>query len=156
MKKACLHTTPLGPVAIVENGEFLTNLLFAETLPADTEEATSPLLEETVRQLDEYFAGRRTAFDLPLAPEGTPYQRLIWRTLQDIPYGETASYAEIAARTGNPQASRAVGGANHRNPLPILIPCHRVIGTNGKLTGYAGGLARKEFLLGLERRDRGE
>ena len=106
---------------------------------------------EAVRQLLEYFALKRTSFDLPLAPEGTPFQRSVWRHLQDIPYGETISYGELAKRVGNPKASRAVGAANGKNPLPIVIPCHRVIGSNGTLTGFGGGLPTKEALLGLEK-----
>jgi methylated-DNA-[protein]-cysteine S-methyltransferase len=103
-----------------------------------------------VKQLREYFAGRRAEFDLPLAPEGTEFQRTVWRNLQDIPYGETISYGELAKRVGNPKASRAVGAANGQNPIPIVIPCHRVIGANGKLTGFGGGLPTKEALLALE------
>ncbi len=106
-------------------------------------------------QLMEYFDGRRRQFDLPLAPNGTPFQQRVWKALLDIPYGETISYGELAARIGRRSASRAVGLANGSNPLPIVIPCHRVIGSNGKLTGYGGGLAIKERLLALERGTRG-
>lgn len=113
-------------------------------------EGGHPLLDETRRQLDEYFEGRRTAFDLPLAPEGTPFQRRVWHTLATIPYGQTVSYAELAGRIGQPGASRAVGAANGRNPLPIVLPCHRVIGADGSLTGFGGGLPVKRFLLELE------
>lgn len=108
-------------------------------------------LDEVVSQLEEYFEGKRRAFDLPLAPQGTPFQQRVWRALLDIPYGETISYGELASRIGNKAASRAVGLANGRNPLPIVIPCHRVIGSNGKLTGYGGGLPIKQQLLALER-----
>jgi methylated-DNA-[protein]-cysteine S-methyltransferase len=107
---------------------------------------------ETIRQLRSYFAGEREAFDLPLAPEGTPFQLEVWKRLCDIPYGETISYGELARRMDHPRASRAVGLANGSNPIPIIIPCHRVIGSNGKLTGYGGGLPIKEKLLALERR----
>jgi methylated-DNA-[protein]-cysteine S-methyltransferase len=109
-------------------------------------------LGEAVRQLRAYFAGELQAFDLPLAPQGTPFQLAVWKHLCEIPYGETISYGELARRIGNPNASRAVGLANGSNPIPIVIPCHRVIGSNGKLTGYGGGLPIKEKLLGLERR----
>jgi methylated-DNA-[protein]-cysteine S-methyltransferase len=109
-------------------------------------------LGETIRQLHAYFAGELKAFDLPLAPQGTPFQLAVWKRLCEIPYGETISYGELARRIGNPNASRAVGLANGSNPIPIVIPCHRVIGSNGKLTGYGGGLPIKEKLLGLERR----
>jgi methylated-DNA-[protein]-cysteine S-methyltransferase len=109
---------------------------------------------DVVTQLAEYFDGRRREFDLSLAPEGTPFQQLVWRALLDIPYGETTSYGELATRIGQRSASRAVGLANGSNPLPIVIPCHRVIGANGKLTGYGGGLAIKDQLLALERGER--
>jgi len=107
--------------------------------------------EDVVAQLTEYFAGTRRRFDLPLAPEGTPFQQRVWKALLDIGYGETISYGELASRIGRKSASRAVGLANGSNPLPIVIPCHRVIGANGKLTGYGGGLPIKERLLALER-----
>ena len=110
--------------------------------------------EDVVLQLKEYFAGQRHRFDLPLAPEGTPFQQRVWRALLDIPYGETISYGELASQIGQRSASRAVGLANGSNPLPIVIPCHRVIGSNGKLTGYGGGLPIKERLLALERGER--
>jgi methylated-DNA-[protein]-cysteine S-methyltransferase len=108
-------------------------------------------LTETVRQLQAYFAGDLETFNLSLAPEGTPFQIEVWQRLRDIPYGQTISYGELARRIGNPKASRAVGLANGSNPIPIVIPCHRVIGSNGKLTGYGGGLPIKEKLLALER-----
>jgi methylated-DNA-[protein]-cysteine S-methyltransferase len=107
---------------------------------------------EVVRQLRAYFEGNLRTFDLALAPDGTPFQLAVWRALQEIPYGETISYGELARRVGNPRASRAVGAANGRNPLPIVIPCHRVIGGDGSLTGYGGGLRIKRALLDLERR----
>jgi len=107
--------------------------------------------DDVVSQLTEYFAGERQRFELPLAPEGTPFQQRVWRELQDIPYGATISYGQLAARIGQPTASRAVGLANGSNPLAIVIPCHRVIGANGTLTGYGGGLPIKERLLALER-----
>ena len=107
--------------------------------------------DDVVAQLTEYFAGRRKEFELSLAPEGTPFQQRVWRALLDVPYGATISYGQLAARIGQPAASRAVGLANGSNPLPIVIPCHRVIGANGKLTGYGGGLPIKERLLALER-----
>jgi methylated-DNA-[protein]-cysteine S-methyltransferase len=109
-------------------------------------------LRETVRQLRAYFAGELESFDLALAPQGTPFQLAVWNRLCGIPYGETISYGELARRIGNPNASRAVGLANGSNPIPIVIPCHRVIGSNGNLTGYGGGLPIKEKLLALERR----
>jgi methylated-DNA-[protein]-cysteine S-methyltransferase len=110
----------------------------------------SPPLPALRRQLAEYFAGRRAVFELPLAPRGTEFERAVWRALIEIPYGETRSYAEIARRIGRPQACRAVGRANGRNPLGIVVPCHRVIGSDGSLTGYGGGLEMKQYLLDLE------
>lgn len=151
MKNLLFLASPLGRIGIAENGRALTDLFFGgEALPGAVVRST-PLLERAAAQLEEYFAGTRTAFDLPLEAEGTPFQRRVWEALQEIPYGTTVSYARIAARAGNPRASRAVGAANRRNPLAIVVPCHRVVGADGSLTGYAGGLERKEFLLRLER-----
>jgi len=116
--------------------------------------ASTGVLDNAARQLREYFDGRRVEFDLPLAPEGTAFQRDVWQKLCEIPYGSTISYGELARRVGNPKASRAVGAANGQNPIPIVIPCHRVIGSNGKLTGFGGGLPIKEQLLALEARQR--
>ena len=114
------------------------------------------MLDEAVRQLGEYFAGERRDFDLPLDPVGTPFQLTVWAALRDIPYAETINYGQLAGRVGNPHASRAVGLANGRNPISIVVPCHRVIGANGSLTGYGGGLDRKRTLLELERRTAGD
>ena len=116
----------------------------------DWREGDHALLRAARRQLQEYFAGRRRGFDLPLAPEGTAFQCKVWLTLADIPYGETISYAELASRIDRPSATRAVGAANGRNPLPIVLPCHRVIGADGSLTGFGGGLPTKRWLLELE------
>ena len=116
----------------------------------DWREGDHPLLDRAQAQLDEYFAGTRRSFDLPLAPQGTPFQREVWFALASIPYGCTASYAQQAAKVGRPTATRAVGAANGRNPLPIVLPCHRVIGADGSLTGFGGGLPAKRFLLQLE------
>ncbi len=110
----------------------------------------NPLIEETARQLREYFAGARRAFDLPLDMQGTGFQKRVWQYLETIPYGHTRSYAQVAAAIGTPAAMRAVGAANGANPLPIVVPCHRVIGAGGKLTGYGGGLSLKQRLLELE------
>lgn len=155
---ACLFPSPLGALLLRERDGFLTECAFLEEEAAGSAipvartsaEAPTPLLRRAWNQLAEYFAGRRKEFDLPLAPEGTPFQHTVWKKLLDIPYGATATYGEIAAATGNPKASRAVGSANGRNPICIIIPCHRVIGSGGKLTGYAFGLERKTFLLELE------
>lgn len=144
----CLfYDSPVGPITLVQEGETLTRLDF--NTPSQEEEAT-PLLLEARRQLQEYFAGERKAFALPLAPAGTAFQKKVWAALREIPWGETRSYGDIARAIGKPTASRAVGMANGRNPLPVFIPCHRVIGTNGSITGYSGGLEKKRFLLRLE------
>ena len=142
--------TPLvGPLTLVCEGGALTELRFGGTpVPVTTD--TPPLLQEAARQLEAYFAGRLRQFDLPLRPSGTPFQQAVWRALCEIPYGEVRSYGAIAARIGSPKASRAVGMANHNNPIAIVIPCHRVIGASGSLTGYGGGLPIKERLLRLE------
>jgi methylated-DNA-[protein]-cysteine S-methyltransferase len=117
---------------------------------AEWSEGDNAVLQATRAQLGEYFSGTRKHFDLPLAPQGTPFQQEVWRTLATIPYGQTISYAQLAQRVGKPTAMRAVGAANGRNPLPIVLPCHRVIGADGSLTGFGGGLPTKQFLLELE------
>lgn len=153
MKQILIVSSPVGPLTLTQEDQALTGLHFGEH-PQQGAEGPTPLLEEAARQLEEYFAGQRKEFSLPLAPKGTEFQLRVWQALLQIPYGETRSYGELAAMVGNPKACRAVGGANHRNPLSILIPCHRVVGTGGSLTGYAGGLSVKEFLLKLETRER--
>lgn len=150
MEKAWIYQTQLGEITMAENGEALTALLFGSRPPQGAGMEETPLLKKTHGQLEEYLAGERRRFELPLAPGGTPFEREVWEKLLEIPYGETCTYGEIAARLGRPGASRAVGMANHRNPIAIIIPCHRVIGKNGALTGYAGGLKIKERLLSLE------
>lgn len=124
------------------------------TQKPEERKAEGLLARQLERELTEYFEGRRREFSLPLHPCGTPFQRKVWRALLEIPYGETRSYQEIAIAVGNPRACRAVGMANNKNPLPLLIPCHRVIGSSGKLTGYGGGLDKKEKLLALEKEGR--
>ena len=148
----CLYSSPVGLLKIERTKQGICGLYFLKDQPAPPHRAAPdhPLLQQAVQELDEYFAGRRTVFTVPLAPEGTPFQLTVWQALQNIPYGSTCSYGEIAAAIGNPKASRAVGMANNKNPLPIFIPCHRVIGANGKLVGYGGGLDIKEKLLALE------
>lgn len=142
--------TPFGPM-VLEGEENLTRLWLPNTLPDDRgREEESPLLGAARTQLLEYLSGTRRAFDLPLDPAGTDFQRSVWEALRAIPYGQTRTYGEIAAVVGRPRAVRAVGQANHVNPLPIFIPCHRVVGKNGALTGYAGGLDLKGALLALE------
>ncbi len=150
--------SPVGPLTLVVAGGVLTGLYMdrARHLPPPEifgtgAAETDARFSAPASQLRDYFAGRRTQFDLPLYPEGTPFQRRVWAALQGIPFGETISYGELADRIGRPTASRAVGLANGRNPISIIVPCHRVIGSDGSLTGYGGGLARKQHLLALER-----
>ena len=144
------HNTPLGVITLEEEDGALTALTFDKIKPLHGINQATPLLQTAARQLDEYFAGTRRIFSLPLKPSGTPFQLQCWQALCRIPYGKTISYSQQAAMTGNPKACRAAGMANHRNPLPIFIPCHRVIGKNGALTGYGSGLPIKKFLLQLE------
>ena len=157
----CYLESPIGTLLIAGDHDAVHRIEFPKNgKPGRPEsgwqESSEGAVGEAARQLREYFAGSRTDFDLPLAPDGTPFQRSVWKRLQDIPYGETISYGELAKRVGNPKASRAVGAANGSNPLPIVIPCHRVIGANGKLTGFGGGLPTKEALLTLEANSRSE
>jgi methylated-DNA-[protein]-cysteine S-methyltransferase len=147
--------SPVGRLMLTSNGDALTGLYMNEPpVPgADwTENETAAPFPATKAQLAEYFAGTRTTFDVPIAPTSTAFQARVWGELRHIPYGETINYGQLAARIGNPKASRAVGMANGRNPISIIVPCHRVIGANGTLTGYSGGMERKEFLLALEAR----
>lgn len=142
--------TPLGQMALAEESGALTRLFLpGKGIPRLVSRET-PLLSKGRDEILAYLRGERRSFDLPLDPMGTPFQQAVWAELRRIPYGETRSYAQVAAGIGKPKAVRAVGQANHRNPLPIFIPCHRVIGASGKLTGYGGGLDLKEKLLELE------
>jgi methylated-DNA-[protein]-cysteine S-methyltransferase len=148
--------SPFGPLLLVARDSGLCEIQFVNgrhSARPDPEWQEDPsALAEVVRQLRAYFAGELEKFDLPLSPQGTPFQQRVWTELLKIPFGETTSYGELARRIGNSNASRAVGLANGSNPIPIVIPCHRVIGSNGKLTGYGGGLPIKEKLLALEKR----
>jgi len=147
--------TPVGRLLLAGNGRELKTLRFPKGGRASEPERewveNEVFFAKAIRQLQEYFAGRRREFDLRLAPLGTPFQQTVWRAVAAIPYGTTVSYAEIARRIGKPKAVRAVGGANGRNPIPIVVPCHRVIGSDGSLTGFGGGLEIKQKLLDLER-----
>jgi methylated-DNA-[protein]-cysteine S-methyltransferase len=146
--------TPVGQLLVVGDDTGLRRIDFqngGRTRHLDASwRQRAAAFEDVAKQLTDYFAGRRQQFELSLSPEGTPFQLRVWQALQQIPYGHTISYAQLAMRIGQPTASRAVGLANGSNPLPIVIPCHRVIGTNGTLTGYGGGLAIKKRLLALE------
>ena len=142
-------STPIGRVYICQEGDYITALGFAR--PAAGMERETPLLGEAHAQLAAYFAGQRRAFQLPLCPAGTDFQKRVWKQLQKIPYGVTITYGELAQRVGCPKGARAVGGACGKNPIGILIPCHRVVGKNGSLVGFAWGEERKKFLLQLEK-----
>ena len=152
----CEIASPIGPLLLVADESGLLQINFCNGRHPATPDASwvedSKPMKETVRQLNEYFAGKLQEFELPLSPRGTNFQLGVWKSLCEIPYGETISYGELARRIGKPSAPRAVGLANGSNPIPIIIPCHRVIGSTGKLTGYGGGLPIKEKLLALERR----
>lgn len=150
--------SPVGPLRLVTDGSHLTGVYFTEHrhAPEDLgpEVAAAdapPVLTEAAAQLAEYFAGERVDFDLPTAADGTDFQRTVWEALTHIPYGQTWSYGQLAAAIGRPLASRAVGLANGRNPISIVVPCHRVVGSTGAITGYGGGVERKQALLDLER-----
>ncbi|HKD38261.1 MAG TPA: methylated-DNA--[protein]-cysteine S-methyltransferase [Pirellulales bacterium] len=148
--------SPLGRLIVRGDGQFVTGLFMPHHKgwrgPDDTWQLTDELFASIREQLTEYFAGERQVFTVPLKLAGTAFQRTVWRELMQIPFGATITYAQLAQRIGQPAASRAVGHANGRNPISILVPCHRVIGANGKLTGYAGGIDRKQWLLDWERR----
>ena len=146
----CLFDTPVGQMALAGEGDAISRL-YLPVLPLPRlASRETPLLARGREELLEYLAGARRDFDLPLAPQGTPFQQRVWAALREIPYGQTRSYRELALAAGSPRGYRAVGMANHRNPIPILIPCHRVVGADGSLTGYAGGLELKRKLLELE------
>jgi methylated-DNA-[protein]-cysteine S-methyltransferase len=152
MKKYYIFNNKICNLFIAEeNGAVCCVSFCKDKIPEGFEKGETPLIIKTVKQIDEYFDKKRRIFNLPLAPHGTDFQIKVWKALQTIPYGETRSYGEIAAMIGNPKASRAVGMANNRNPIAIIIPCHRVIGHDGSLTGYAGGLKIKQKLLDLEK-----
>lgn len=147
------YMLPIGKIAIVEEEGYITHIMLEERLYIEariTEE--TPLIKEAYNQLNEYFKGQRKEFDLPLKPKGTPFQIKCWEALKTIPYGKTWTYKQLANAIGNEKACRAVGGANNKNPIIIVIPCHRVIGTNGQLVGYAGGIHIKEILLSIEKK----
>ena len=147
--------SPIARILLVGRDDHLTGLyLDRDPNPAWVPDAEGRL-DDVRRQVEEYFAGTRTAFDdVPLAPQGTPFQLAVWEALLEVGYGETASYAEIARRIGRPTAFRAVGAANGRNPISLIIPCHRVVGSSGTLVGYGWGVERKSWLLALEQRSR--
>ncbi|ENK1243511.1 methylated-DNA--[protein]-cysteine S-methyltransferase [Clostridium sp. FAM 1755] len=153
MNNAYCYKTPIGEIVIVDNGRSIVQVFFGDNIPKNVNVIETNLLKEANNQLKEYFIGKREKFDLYLEPQGTEFQKKVWKELQEIPYGETRSYKNIAINIGNEKACRAVGMANNKNPIPIFIPCHRVIGSNGNLIGYAGGLDIKETLLRIENKD---
>ncbi|SHJ84504.1 methylated-DNA-[protein]-cysteine S-methyltransferase [Anaerobranca californiensis DSM 14826] len=142
--------SPIGKLTIVCNNQGLTNIFFGENTKDYIKKGDHHFLLETKKQLDLYFGKNLKEFNIPLVIQGTPFQKLVWNSLKKIPYGQKMTYGELAKLIGNPKAVRAVGGANNRNPIPIIIPCHRVIGKDGSLVGYAGGLEIKKYLLTLE------
>ena len=164
MKNIYFFETQIGRIGIAEEAGRITNVFFETdySMEASLDEEKflqqsglylkeTTLLTDAGKQLDEYLKGKRMAFDLPLAPKGTDFMKSVWNCLNTIPYGDTRSYRQIAEAAGNPKACRAVGMANNKNPIPIFIPCHRVVGTNGSLTGYRGGLEIKQKLLEIEK-----
>ena len=153
MESGFCYQTQLGKIVLTENGTAITGLIFSESLPVGVNCRETPLIKRAYQELQEYLAGKRQSFDLPLSPKGTDFQQKVWKALQDIPYGAVCSYQDIARAIGNDKACRAVGGANNKNPISIIIPCHRVIGANGRLVGYGGGLHLKRKLLDLEKPD---
>ncbi len=152
MNHLFFYETKLGIIGFAENGKCITNVIFGKQFnKTQYAEKETPLLQEAAKQLNEYLAKERELFDLPYTAAGTPFQHSVWDALKTIPYGQTCTYLDIAKQIGKPKACRAVGMANNKNPLPILIPCHRVIGSSGKLVGYGGGTDIKEALLQLEK-----
>lgn len=157
MESLMLYTsldTPIGPLLLSGDGERIHEIRFSPFEPQAGWRRDDDFFSHVSGQLTEYFAGERRTFDVDIAPAGTPFQREVWAALQGIPYGEVRSYADVANLIGRPRAVRAVGAANGANPIPIIIPCHRVIGSNGSLTGFGGGLPVKRRLLELERGER--
>lgn len=150
MEYSFTYETKIGKITITECDSQLVSIDFGEPSTKQINISETPFIKEVHKELEEYFKGTRKTFQLPLALKGTPFQKKVWQTLMTIPYGETMTYKQVAEAVGNPKACRAVGMANNRNQIPIIIPCHRVIGSSGKLVGYAGGLHIKEKLLEME------
>jgi methylated-DNA-[protein]-cysteine S-methyltransferase len=148
-RRFCWYESPIGILKIVEDDQGITEVSFQDEKGTDQRE-NSLYLDETRRQLEEYFAGIRRSFDVPLSLKGTAFQKKVWHALMNIPYGKTASYQDIASSIGSEKASRAIGNANHHNPVVVIVPCHRVIRADGSIGGYGGGIERKKYLLNLE------
>ena len=151
MKNVFFYNLSKVNIGIAEEDKAIAGVFFGRKIPAGFVKAETPLIKKAAGQIAEYLEGKRKVFSLPLVLHGTEFQKTVWRALQTIPYGETRSYKDIAILAGSPKAFRAVGLANNRNPISIIIPCHRVIGSNGDLVGYGGGLPLKKYLLELER-----
>lgn len=151
MNNVFFYQTDIGKIGIADNGTSITNLYFGEAIPPNAVLGETELIKEASTQLYDYLSGKRKVFELPMNMEGTSFQHMVWDALKAIPYGETRSYKEIAESIGRPTAARAVGMANNKNRIPVFVPCHRVIGANGKLIGYAGGLDIKIKLLNIEK-----
>ncbi|AEF80620.1 methylated-DNA--[protein]-cysteine S-methyltransferase [Leadbettera azotonutricia] len=153
MKSVWFYDSPVGTIGIAEENGALTHVCLNGNKHLESfENIETPLLKKAALQLTEYFNGSRSVFDVPMSPHGTDFQLAVWRSLQSIPIGATRSYQDIAIQIGNPKASRAIGMANKYNPILIIIPCHRIIGSNNNLTGYIGGLSAKKYLLDLEKK----
>ncbi len=151
MKATYTMNSPIGALCLKEEDGYLVGL-HLDFNKTPSSHAPSPLLKEATKQLQEYFEGHRTTFHLPVRAEGTVFQKKVWSALWDIPYGETRSYGDIAKAIGQPKASRAVGGANNKNPIMIIVPCHRVVGANGAMVGFGAGIEVKQYLLDLEKK----
>ncbi|MGN0004937.1 MAG: methylated-DNA--[protein]-cysteine S-methyltransferase [Candidatus Gastranaerophilaceae bacterium] len=150
MIKQFTRTTKIGDLTVFEDSGFICEIIFFEKNIVKGQIFETELIKRTFVEIEEYFDGKRRNFDIPTNPKGTEFQKRVWEELKKIPYGKTESYGKIAKKIGNPKAQRAVGMANNKNPVPIIIPCHRVIGKNGSLTGYAYGLDVKKYLLNIE------
>ncbi len=144
---SAFYKSPVGWLEIVEENDSIVEVKFLEDVSFSEPQNTTGILKNAVQQLEQYFSGSRTKFQLPLAPKGTDFQKKVWDELQSIDFGKTVSYMDMAKRLGDPKVIRAAGTANGKNPIAIIIPCHRVVGSDGSLTGYAGGLKRKQWLL---------
>lgn len=148
------YNSPIGVIKIESDENSITKLDFVDDTMGDSSQAIPQVLKIALKQIEEYFQGKRKIFDLNLKTEGTEFQKMVWNSLIEVPYGDTSCYGDIAAAIGNSKASRAVGGANNKNKIAIIIPCHRIVGADGSLTGYAGGLWRKEWLLQHEKNNK--
>lgn len=153
MKYVKMMDTKIGRINLIEEDNKIIEIRINKKVEDGIIKKDTPVLKETEKQLEEYFEGKRKTFDVPLNPKGTNFMKKVWTALQNIPYGEVKTYQQIAEEVENPKAARAVGMANHRNPIPIIIPCHRVIGSNSKLVGYALGMDMKKFLLDWEKKN---